>query len=343
MSTDASLLGLDIGGSTTRAWLARGDGTVIRQATAPSASLTAASRLQVESVIGALLDELGLEMAPSPAPVAATAPAAAPAAAPAPAAAAPAAPRLDAVCIGTAGSGAAEVVGWIVERFSGIVRPPALERIVVVNDSRLALAAEGLDSGIALIAGTGSTAIGVLGESEQRAGGWGYLLGDDGGGYWVVREAVRELCRRHDVGLPAGALGETLFSGTGEDRTLDLIQRFHEEPEPARWAALAPAVLDSKDPAAEVLLLAAADALAKLVADVARLLHHPPPVPVVIAGGLVVNHTALGEATIAAIESRLGAEGDGARPAIRLSRRPPIEGALNLAKALARGLDGHSS
>lgn len=311
----ASLLGLDIGGSTSRAWLASADGTVILRATAPSASLAAASRQQAESVISALLANVGLET--------------------------PAAPLLDAICVGTAGSGAAEVVSWVVERFSPMVRQPARERIAVVNDSRLALAAEGLDSGIAIIAGTGSTAIGVLGEREERAGGWGYLLGDDGSGYWVVREAVRQLCLRRDEGQAAGALGDTLFEGAGATDTLDLIQRFHEDPAPARWATLAPAVLDSQDPAAETILAASAEALAALVTQVAERLHHPPPVPIVIAGGLVVNHAALGEATVNAIVARLGAAGDATKLDVRLSARPPIEGALHLAEALARGFDGH--
>ncbi|MGO9558467.1 MAG: N-acetylglucosamine kinase [Acidimicrobiales bacterium] len=315
MIANASLLGLDIGGSTSRAWLASADGTIILRATAPSASLAAAGREQAESVIAALLAELGLGT--------------------------PAAPLLDAICVGTAGSGAGGAVGWVVERFSRIVRPPARERIAVVNDSRLALAAEGLVSGIALIAGTGSTAIGVLGECEERAGGWGYLLGDDGSGYWVVREAVRQLCLRRDEGQLAGALGDTLFAQSGATDTLDLIQRFHEDPAPARWAGIAPALLDSPDPAAETILAAAADSLAALVAQVAGRLHHPPPVPVVLAGGLVVNHAALGAATVEAIVARLGALGEATNLDIRVSTRPPIEGALHLADALARRLDGH--
>ena len=69
------------------------------------------------------------------------------------------------------------------------------------------LAAAGLDEGIALIAGTGSVAWGRdrTGRSA-RAGGWGYLLGDEGSGYAVVRETVRHALRlaRPGAGDPTG-------------------------------------------------------------------------------------------------------------------------------------------
>lgn len=294
-----AVLGLDVGGTTTRGWLA--DGAESRRASGPSASLAAAGRSQSERVLAELLAALGLDGSR----------------------------RLDAICVGTAGSGAGEAVDWVVRRLSHLVDPPARERVSVVNDSRLVLAAEQLGSGIALIAGTGSTAIGVLGPAEERAGGWGYLLGDDGSGYWVTREAVRELCSRHDEHRAPGLIGEVLLGATGTPDALGLIQLFHEEPAPARWAALAPAVLDCGDEAAGSIRTRAAAALAALVVEVAGRLGHLDPVPVVASGGLLVHHRPLAEATLAAIAERLpGADG-------RLATRPPVAGAVVLARALA--------
>ncbi len=297
-----AVLGLDVGGTTTRAWLAVGGET--RRASGPSASLAAAGRSTAARVLADLLAQLGLDGSR----------------------------RLDAICVGTAGSGAGDAVGWVVGRLSHLVAPPAGERVSVVNDSRLVLAAEQLDSGIALIAGTGSTAIGLLGPAEERAGGWGYLLGDDGSGYWVTREAVRELCARHDEHRPAGRLGEVLLGATGAPDALGLIQLFHEEPAPARWAALAPAVLDCGDEAAGPLRERAAAALATLVVEVAARLGHPDPVPVVAAGGLLAHHRPLAEATLSAIAGRLPGAGG------RLATRPPVAGAVVLASALAERL-----
>lgn len=49
-------------------------------------------------------------------------------------------------------------------------------------------------SGILLYAGTGSIAMHLSADGEHlRTGGWGYLLGDEGGGYWIGREALRHV------------------------------------------------------------------------------------------------------------------------------------------------------
>ena len=48
--------------------------------------------------------------------------------------------------------------------------------------------------GILLYAGTGSIAMHINQAGELlRAGGWGYLLGDEGAGYWIGREAMRHI------------------------------------------------------------------------------------------------------------------------------------------------------
>jgi glucosamine kinase len=66
-------------------------------------------------------------------------------------------------------------------------------RIVVVDDVSLVLPAAGLTDGIAVISGTGSIAVGAWQGRTALVGGWGYLLGDEGSGYWIVRSAIREL------------------------------------------------------------------------------------------------------------------------------------------------------
>jgi N-acetylglucosamine kinase-like BadF-type ATPase len=73
--------------------------------------------------------------------------------------------------------------------------PPALvpgARVRVVHDAHLVLAAGGLDTGVALIAGTGSVAWGACPDGpDARAGGWGYLLGDEGSATALFREDTR--------------------------------------------------------------------------------------------------------------------------------------------------------
>lgn len=63
----------------------------------------------------------------------------------------------------------------------------------VVSDIELAYRANFTNgSGILLYAGTGSVAFAIDGENEiHKIGGWGYLLGDEGAGYWIGRESIR--------------------------------------------------------------------------------------------------------------------------------------------------------
>ena len=64
---------------------------------------------------------------------------------------------------------------------------------VVVSDIELAYRANFADGdGILLYAGTGSVAYAINEKSESlKIGGWGYLLGDEGAGYWIGKEAIR--------------------------------------------------------------------------------------------------------------------------------------------------------
>jgi glucosamine kinase len=242
-------------------------------------------------------------------------------------------PPLDAVCVGTSGSGDDLAVEWVEARIRTVLRAHSAPGtssgeapVVVVNDARLVLAAHDLESGIALVAGTGSIAIGLLTDREERAGGWGYLLGDEGSGYWIVREAIRELCRRHDRKEQLGALSD-VFGGASVP---DLLARFYEERAPGQWAALAPAVLDATDPAADTICAAAARHLAALVAAVASSLGHPSPVPVVVAGGLGSGHPRLSASAVEAIRELIG------DCVVTVAIRPSVEGAVRIARSMAQ-------
>lgn len=65
--------------------------------------------------------------------------------------------------------------------------------IKVVSDIELAYRANFSEGeGILLYAGTGSVAFAIDNLSNPyQIGGWGYLLGDEGAGYWIGREAIR--------------------------------------------------------------------------------------------------------------------------------------------------------
>jgi glucosamine kinase len=299
-----TVLGLDVGGTHSRARLVR-DEEVVAEASGPSASLAAAGRERAATAMAALLAELALQPGAG----------------------------LDAVCVGTAGTSARESDAFFVELLTPLT---SNGRVVVVNDARLVLAAGGLTDGIACIAGTGSIAVGVVGGREERAGGWGYLLGDEGSGYWVARMAVRELAERHDSHLPLGRLGDTLLEATGCTDFTSLFQLWYDRPSPDAWAALATLVLDCGDPFSAEVAGAAAASLAGIVASVHRRLGSPAGLHALLAGGLFTHHEGLAAATLLAIES--------AAPelAVRVSTGPPVAGAVHLALQLVSGREGLS-
>jgi N-acetylglucosamine kinase-like BadF-type ATPase len=88
--------------------------------------------------------------------------------------------------------------------------------VQVVNDAELLVPAMGLASGIGLIAGTGSIA--VARDAAGRlltAGGWGWVLGDEGSASGLVREATRAVLDALDQGLPPDPLGRRLLAAFG--------------------------------------------------------------------------------------------------------------------------------
>lgn len=197
-------------------------------------------------------------------------------------------------------------------------------RVSVVHDARLVLAAAGLESGIALIAGTGSVAFGRTRDGrEAQRGGWGWMVGDEGSAVWITREAVRVVMARTDAGEDVGALGKALLERCGVADPRQLLATLHGMHEPMQWAALASSVFDmvEVDSGARDIVDRAAGELARLVADLRETLHMDGPV--VLAGGLLLNQPKLESA----VRDRVDA------PCIRL-QEAPVEGAVRLAEAL---------
>jgi N-acetylglucosamine kinase-like BadF-type ATPase len=72
--------------------------------------------------------------------------------------------------------------------------------VVVVGDADIALygATEG-EPGLIVIAGTGSICCGINARGKKGcAGGWGPIAGDEGGGAWIARRALRAIAHAVD-------------------------------------------------------------------------------------------------------------------------------------------------
>jgi N-acetylglucosamine kinase-like BadF-type ATPase len=195
-------------------------------------------------------------------------------------------------------------------------------RVSVVHDARLVLSAAQTDEGIALISGTGSVAYGrTAGGLEARAGGWGWQVGDDGGGAWIAREAAREVMRRSDAGRPLGELGSRLLAACRAGDTMELLGKLSGLREPMEWAAMANVVFETADldSGAQSVVLRGAAALSELAKSVRQSLDIEGPV--VMAGGLLLNQPKLE----CAVREELGSQ------CVRLEE-PPVAGAVRLAE-----------
>lgn len=94
-------------------------------------------------------------------------------------------------------------VGGVYLGITGVLTDGSIEKLLkdkfdapvtVVSDIELAYRANFSEGeGILLYAGTGSVAYAIDKSSRvHKIGGWGYLLGDEGAGYWIGREAIRQ-------------------------------------------------------------------------------------------------------------------------------------------------------
>ena len=196
-------------------------------------------------------------------------------------------------------------------------------RLCVVHDTRLVLAAAGLDAGIALIAGTGAVAYARSADGrEAQRGGWGWMLGDEGSGVWIAREAARLVLARVENDSRRGALDDALMARCGADDPRALIGNLHAMHEPRQWAALAQVVFETAevDGGSREIILRAADALAQIAVPLRTLINGP----IVMAGGLLLNQPRLEEAVRRAVAPTR---------VIRLEE-PPVEGAVRLAAEL---------
>lgn len=143
--------------------------------------------------------------------------------------------------------------------------------------------------GIVVIAGTGSNAFGRDAQGRAgRVGGHGFLLGDDGSAYWIANTALRAALHSHDGTGPKSAALEDAVTGLyGLD--FDAIVRLvHSNPADRQLVArVARAVMELDDPLMRKILDDAAQALVTMALALrARL---GADVPVAMHGGIFQN------------------------------------------------------
>jgi N-acetylglucosamine kinase-like BadF-type ATPase len=164
------------------------------------------------------------------------------------------------------------------------------DRTLVTHDGLIALSgATAGQPGLIAIAGTGSFAFGRNGAGETaRAGGWGYVFGDEGGGFFITRQALRAALRFEEGWGPATALRSMFLDATGARDINNLLHRFYtSEFSRPRIAEFSKAVNDaatSGDEIARAILEEAAQQLAVIAEAVRQKLFGEPALVAYVGG-----------------------------------------------------------
>ena len=239
--------------------------------------------------------------------------------------------EISAMCLGLAGAGRKEDMeqfeNWAVHKFQKTV-------VKAVSDAEMLLMAEASSSpALALICGTGSIVYGrtVTGDLI-RAGGWGYLFGDEGSGYAIGNAALRAVMQAYDGRGSETLLSELVIERFGLGTAEDLVGSIYgAESPPSAVASLTDLVEQAAgqgDSVAIIILEESAQELARTVAAVYPKLG-TSIVPLVITGGTILHGRYLKKAFTEACEiQRL------VFTAIHYVAEPAV-GALRLAQRLS--------
>jgi len=205
-------------------------------------------------------------------------------------------------------------------------------RVAVTVDGTIALqSAFGDAAGVVLLAGTGSVAWARLpGGDTTRIGGLGAVMGDQGSGYDLARQALRAVGlsiegRGRRTLLTARLLARLRLSGLGE------LVRWATVADIPSVASLAPDVLaaaEEGDAVAGALVDAGADDLATHVRALADRFPRGADVGVALGGSLLARHDGYRKRVVARIVADV--------PAATIRPEPvdPVLGAIQLARAL---------
>jgi N-acetylglucosamine kinase-like BadF-type ATPase len=308
------ILSVDGGGTSTEVILADLDGKILGEGTSgpsnPKAVGTEGSMMALDQGIAAAFSNAGIE----PGPVAVAS-------------------------LGLAGFDRDED-HLILKAWAGGQSVVPIGRLLMTNDGQLVLAAGTPDGwGVGIIGGTGSIAVGQSPDGKSaRAGGWGFLIGDEGSAYKLVLDTLRFVAKSIDGRMPREATSESFTNAilkalgvTGD--SMGLVSIIYEPSmNRTKIAGFAPQIIEAirAEPRfVSVFLKPAGVELAEAAAAVARKLALPPgPLPLGLAGSFLIMTPEIKSALISHLE-RIGYQ-----PQVTDVERPALGGLVLARKSL---------
>lgn len=185
------------------------------------------------------------------------------------------------------------------------------QKYKITHDAEIALTgALAAAPGIIVIAGTGSIAFGRNAAGRTaRAGGWGYVLGDEGGGFDIARRALRAALQYEEGWGPETSLRDLLTGTVGASSANGVLHRFYTDISRTQFAGLARIVDEAAlhgDPIAKSILSDAGDELARYAEGVYRNLFGEEEVLSIAHVGGVFRSEALREHFAYRVQKRFG-------------------------------------
>ncbi|MDL2233601.1 hypothetical protein LJC63_08520 [Ruminococcaceae bacterium OttesenSCG-928-L11] len=234
-------------------------------------------------------------------------------------------------CIGSAGIDVPENVVILTEILveAGISCP-----VKVVNDVEILLASESEGKpGAVLISGTGSVAFGKNAAGQtHRTGGWGHIVGDEGSGYWIAQEAVRQCLHALDGRRPATSMDKLLCEACGMDSILEVFTWVYDPSTNKSQVANVGFIVDKAAEAGDELALGimktAATALYGMAEAIWKRLGLSQSDPLVLSGGTVLHSEPLRNELLPML-ARLSNQ-------VRAVTKEPCMGAIYLAREMAQ-------
>lgn len=257
------VLGLDVGGTSTRAVLCSADGALLGRGTAAGGNPRSNPELAADHLQQAIGQALARHPARQPA----------------------------AVAVGAAGAGHRQVRATLEHavRAAGIVAP-----VAVVPDIDIAFRAGGIGGdGVLLLSGTGAVAARYRGYAMvQRCDGMGWLLGDEGSGVWMGQRVLQAVAADLDHRGPATALTAMVLAVlrvVEPDPRQALVEQVHAL-SPSQLGRFAPLALNAcQGQDADAVALSIVEAAAALLCGHATTVGADAAAPLVTAGGMLAR------------------------------------------------------
>ena len=215
---------------------------------------------------------------------------------------------LTAGCLGSAGLGRPGERALFQDFFNRLLSDQVPVHLCTDGEILLCGGLQALE-GFCLVAGTGSLALGRALEGPMvRAGGLGYMLGDEGSAWWIGHEAITRALRSvENRDLPT-ALLPSLMQACSLQEPQDFIAYAHQKAGKSEIAALAPLVTVAAvqgDALALDILQQAAWELASLVESVVKRSPGISNQELVLAGGVMEHDAIVHKRLLAILQERL--------------------------------------